>query len=282
MKDIHELRIQITAKEKFPRLYCYDLADNHDAQLSKEEILTAVKAAAESNIKKIRLTGGDPLEYDNIIGLVEEIKGVPEIETVALSTNAVFLKDKAADLKKAGLDEIEIYLDTFFEEKYIFMTGGGPIDEVMDGMEAAVSAGMKVRTAVSVIDGLNNDEILTFGQFALNEPIDVIFYERPNKEGIRLKDSDNDLKFMPVEDVRNKFKGAVKVPSADPLIEYCKWFEAQGKLGFVNLERSKEYGAEITAEGKLKASLLDNEPADLSEVLQKTNTEAVKTALRKL
>ena len=281
MKDVYELRIQITKKEKFPRLYDFDMFEDKDVQLKKEEIDAAVKAAAGLGVKSIRFTGGDPLERDELTELIEAAKAVDGIEEVSISTNGVFLVNKIKSLKEAGLDGVEIFLDTFFEEKYIYMTGGGPIEEAMDGMEAAVKEGLKVRIGATMINGLNDDEILNFGQFALNEPVDVVFYEKPNKEGAKLKESEKELKFMAAEDIKKKFKGAVKVPSKDPLIEFCKWFEAKGKIGFVSLKQASEFGPEITADGKLKKFLTDSQPEDIKTALGSENPDEVKAALEK-
>ncbi|MBR6701006.1 MAG: radical SAM protein [Firmicutes bacterium] len=280
MKDIKELRIQITRKNKFPRLYDLDLLEDTEIQLSQDEIAAAAEAAAALGIKEIRFTGGEPIERKDLTELLKRVKAVEGIEKVSMTTNGIFLCGKIAELKDAGLDSVDILLDTFFEEKYIYMTGGGPIDEAMDGMEAAVQAEMKpVRVEMTVIEGINDDEILTFGQFALNEPIDVIFVEKPNKDGEKLKDSDKEQRFMAAEKIREKFKGVVSVPSADPLVEAFKWFEAKGKVGFVDLERAKAHGAEITADGKLKKALIDEQPADISAALSSLKVEDIKAAL---
>ena len=280
MKDIKELRIQITRKNKFPRLYDLDLLEDTEVQLSQDEIVAAAEAAAALGIKEIRFTGGEPTEREDLTELVKRVKDIEGIDKLSMTTNAIFLGGKIKELKEAGLDSVDILLDTFFEEKYIYMTGGGPIDEAMDSMESAVCSELKpVRVQVTIIEGINDDEILTFGQFALNEPIDVVFVEKPNKDGVKLKDSEKEQKFMAAEKVREKFKGIVNVPSGDPLVESFKWFEAKGKLGFVNLERAKAYGPEITADGKLKKALIDEQPADISAVLSSLKVEDIKAAI---
>lgn len=280
MKDVKELRIQITRKNKFPRLYDFDLFEDAKVQLSAEEIVAAAQAAAALGIKEIRFTGGEPTERKDLTELVKKVKAIEGIDKLSMTTNGVFLVGKIAELKDAGLDSVDILLDTFFEEKYIYMTGGGPIDEAMDGMEAAVNAKMNpVRVEMTVIEGINEDEILTFGQFALNEPIDVIFVEKPNKNGEKLKDSDKELRFMPMEKIKEKFKGVVKVPSSDPMAETFKWFEAKGKVGFVSVESAKAHGAEITADGKLKKALIDENPADISAALSSLKVEDISAAI---
>lgn len=280
MKEVKELRIQITRENKFPRLYDLDLLEDTSVSLSQDEIVAAAEAAAAVGIKEIRFTGGEPTERKDLTELVKRVKGIEGIDKLSMTTNGIFLVGKIAELKDAGLDSVDILLDTFFEEKYIYMTGGGPIDEAMDGMESAVHAGMNpIRVEITVIEGINDDEIFTFGQFALNEPIDVIFVEKPNKDGAKLKDSDKEQKFMAAAKIREKFKGVVSVPYGDPLVDAYKWFEAKGKVGFVDLERAKAHGAEITADGKLKKALIDEQPADISAALASLNVEDIKAAI---
>lgn len=283
MKEIQELRIQVTKKNKFPKLYDFDLFDSTETQLSQEEILAAVKAAADMGTQEIRLTGGEPLERKDLAELAEKIKAVEGIQRVSVTTNGIFLAGAAEALKAAGIDSVDIRLDTFFEEKYIYMTGGGPIDEVMDGMEAALKAEMKpVRVVATILKGLNDEEILNFGQLALNEPLDVVFLEKPNVEGEKLKDSEKALEFMGMEEIRSKFKGAVKIPSQDPLVDYYKWYEARSRIGFSGIDKGQEFGVEITAEGGLKHCLLDKTPKDIRGLLSAGDIAGIRRELEAL
>lgn len=283
MKDAKELRIQITKRCEFPRLYALNLAEDSNVDLSIDEITAVAKAAASLGFSEIRLTGGEPLEREDIDEIVKAVKAVEGIKKVHVSTNAIQLVDKMKGLKEAGIDGVEVYLDTFFQEKYIFMTGGGSIDKAMDGLETAVTSEIdSVSIAATVIKGLTDDEILNFGQFALNEPIDVVFYERPEQIGMKLPSEDGagrELLYMDMEEVKGKFKGAVKLPQTNPLIDYIKWFEANGKIGFASAEKGKEYGAEITADGMLKKCLYDNEPADIKEAVKSCDPDKIKAAV---
>lgn len=280
MKEISELRIQVTAKNQFPRLYDPALFSEDKSEMSIETAVAVAKAAVALGITKIRLTGGEPMEHSDILGLVKAVRDVEGIERLSMTTNGTLFPGKAKDLKDAGLDSVDVLLDTFSEEKYIYLTGGAPIDETMDALEAGVKTGMKpVRIQATILEGINDTDILNFGQFTLNEPVDVVFLERENRGEAPEGEDGKKIRFMPTEAVKKKFKGMVKIPVSDPLIEFGKWYEGQGRIGFIDLERAAQAGAEVTAAGMLKRSLRDEEPADIREAVESGDPEQIRTAL---
>lgn len=280
MKEISELRIQVTAKNQFPRLYDPALFSEDKSEMSIETAVAVAKAAVALGITKIRLTGGEPMEHSDILGLVKAVRDVEGIERLSMTTNGTLFPGKAKDLKEAGLDSVDVLLDTFSEEKYIYLTGGAPIDETMDALEAGVKTGMKpVRIQATILEGINDTDILNFGQFTLNEPVDVVFLERENRGEAPEGEDGKKIRFMPTEAVKKKFKGMVKIPVSDPLIEFGKWYEGQGRIGFIDLERAAQTGAEVTAAGMLKRSLRDEEPADIREAVESGDPEQIRTAL---
>ena len=280
MKEISELRIQVTAKNQFPRLYDPALFSEDKSEMSIETAVAVAKAAVALGITKIRLTGGEPMEHSDVLGLVKAVRDVDGIERLSMTTNGTLFPGKAKDLKEAGLDSVDVLLDTFSEEKYIYLTGGAPIDETMDALEAGVKTGMKpVRIQATILEGINDTDILNFGQFTLNEPVDVVFLERENRGETPEGEDGKKIRFMPTEAVKKKFKGMVKIPVSDPLIEFGKWYEGQGRIGFIDLERAAQAGAEVTAAGMLKRSLRDEEPADIREAVESGDPEQIRTAL---
>ena len=280
MKEISELRIQVTAKNQFPRLYDPALFSEDKSEMSIETAVAVAKAAVALGITKIRLTGGEPMEHSDILGLVKAVRDVEGIERLSMTTNGTLFPGKAKDLKEAGLDSVDVLLDTFSEEKYIYLTGGAPIDETMDALEAGVKTVMKpVRIQATILEGINDTDILNFGQFTLNEPVDVVFLERENRGEAPEGEDGKKIRFMPTEAVKKKFKGMVKIPVSDPLIEFGKWYEGQGRIGFIDLERAAQAGAEVTAAGMLKRSLRDEEPADIREAVESGDPEQIRTAL---
>lgn len=280
MEDNRELRIQVTTKNKFPRLYAPDLFAENKTEMSIDTAVAVAKAAVAAGYKRIRLTGGEPMEHSQILDLVKAVREVEGIERLSMTTNGTLFPGKAKDLKEAGLDSVDVLLDTYSEEKFIYITGGAPIDETMDALEAGVRLGMKpTRIQATIIEGLNDADILNFGQFTLNEPVDVIFLERENVGEATKGEDGKKTRFMSTEEVKKKFKGMVKIPVQDPLIEFGKWYEGQGRIGFIDLERAAHAGEEVTAAGMLKKSLRDEDPSDIREAVASNDPAKIQKAL---
>lgn len=284
-RDVDTLRIAVTGKNSFPALYSVDFSAQEKEALSAAEIEAVVKAAASLGVKRIKLVGGEPMEREDIVSVVEKIAAVEGIEDVSMNTNALYLKDKAVDLKNAGLNRVNILLDTFFEEKYIYITGGGKIDEAMDGMEAAVNAGLHpVRINAVIMKGFNDDEIFNFGQVALNEPIDIKFIERNPGFGKKGKNAKGKaLEHMPIDEIKNKFKGLIGLQNQTASGLYYIWGEARGKIGFVSPEtasRPEISGKlELTCDGILKTDILGADGQDISESIKTGDVDQIRKAM---
>jgi cyclic pyranopterin phosphate synthase len=142
--------------------------------LSYEEIAAIVREAAALGIAKIRLTGGEPLIKKDLDVLIRALTGVPGVEEVALTTNGTLLAPLAARLKAAGLDRLNISLDTLDLEKYRRITRGGNIRDVMSGIEAAREAGFR-RTKINMvlIPDVNEDEVEAMASFCAERGLEL-------------------------------------------------------------------------------------------------------------
>jgi cyclic pyranopterin phosphate synthase len=134
--------------------------------MSYEEIAAVVREAAALGLTKIRLTGGEPLIKKDLDVLIRSLKAVPEVEEVALTTNGTLLAPLAPAIKAAGLDRLNISLDTLDPEKYRRITRGGDIGDVRRGIAAAGRAGFE-RTKINMvlIPGVNEDEVEAMAAF---------------------------------------------------------------------------------------------------------------------
>jgi cyclic pyranopterin phosphate synthase len=133
---------------------------SHHDILSYEKILEVVKEAISLGIKKIRLTGGEPLVRKGILFLVRQLKKLPGLEELTLTTNGVLLDKMAEPLKKAGLDRINISLDTLDPDKYKELTRIGDIKDVLRGIAALIKAGFKnTKINMVLIPGFNDNEV---------------------------------------------------------------------------------------------------------------------------
>ena len=190
-RQITYLRLSLTDKCNLKCGYCWT-SFQHDCPAGSaengrlgeftsfgyDERLMSVRAAAKVGISKVRLTGGEPLCYSGLVDFIADVKRVPGIEGVFLTTNGTMLADKAADLKGAGLDGINISLDTLNRDKYKRLTGFDMFDKAMGGIQAALSSGFgKVKVNVVLIGGFNDDEIGDFVNLTRDEPLDVRFIE---------------------------------------------------------------------------------------------------------
>jgi len=133
---------------------------NHSEIITYEQIIEVVRAAITLGIKKFRLTGGEPLVRKGILYLVKELKKLPGLEELTLTTNGVLLEKMAQSLKRTGIDRINISLDTLDPEKYKKLTRTGDISRVLKGIDAAAGAGFNnTKLNMVVIPGINDDEV---------------------------------------------------------------------------------------------------------------------------
>lgn len=241
----------------------------HDTILSFEDIHTIVKVSAQLGIKKIRVTGGEPLVRKGIVSLVEKIASVDGIEDLAMTTNGILLKDLAQDLKNAGLNRVNISIDSLFETRYKEITRGGNIDDVLQGLDAAVAVGLNpIKINTVIIKGFNDDEIMNFVQLTLNKPFDVRFIELMPIGQVGIE---NPYEFVSNKEILDKLQGIKPVESNWSVAEYYQFPGAMGKVGFIN-PISRHFCGDcnrirLTADGKLKPCLHNNEEIDLKEAL---------------
>ena len=182
-REIDYLRISITdrcnlrCRYCMPEEGCTDLID-HSEILSFEEIIRIVRAAAAVGIKKIRLTGGEPLVRRGVADLISRISSIDGISEVCMTTNGVLLPEMADSLKQAGLARVNISLDTFNAEKISYITRGGNINRVFEGISAARSAGLTpIKINCVAMGGFNDDEFGDFVNYTVDNDVSVRFIE---------------------------------------------------------------------------------------------------------
>ncbi len=180
-RTINYIRISVTDRCNLRCKYCVDGSFGfipHTEILSYEEILRFVRIVARLGVKKVRLTGGEPLARKGISYLLKEINSIEGVEDVSLTTNGVFLAEKMDELKEAGLKRINISLDTMKKEKFAYITGVDAFDDVIKGIEKAMYAGLDpIKVNTVIIKGFNDDEILSFVKAAKKYNHHVRFIE---------------------------------------------------------------------------------------------------------
>ena len=180
-RDITYLRISVTDLCNLRCKYCMPESGVkslcHSDILSIEEIVEIVKVASKNGIKKIRLTGGEPLVRRGFINLCKQISEINEIEDIAITTNGVYLKEMADELFENKVRRINFSLDTLVKEKYNDITRRNDFDKTMESLFYAIKKGFKVKINVVLIGGFNDDEIQDFVNLANEYELEVRFIE---------------------------------------------------------------------------------------------------------
>jgi cyclic pyranopterin phosphate synthase len=141
---------------------------NEEDVLDYDEITRLVSILADLGIERIRLTGGKPLLRPKLQNLIISLAEINGIKSISMTTNGLLLRDKIKHLRDAGLESVNISLDTFRPDRFKVITGLDSFNKVIDAIEAADSIGLKVKINTVVVRGWNADEIVDFANFARN------------------------------------------------------------------------------------------------------------------
>lgn len=180
-RQMEYLRLSVTEGCNLRCIYCSPDACNHSIRqpaLSPHGIERIVKAMATHGLKKVRITGGEPLIREDLPEIIRRISSIPGIEETTLTTNGVLLAEQAMVLKAAGLMRVNVSLDTLKPERMKRIAGKDCLDKVLDGIREALRIGLApVRTNTVLMKGINDDEVEDFIHLARKEPMDVRFIE---------------------------------------------------------------------------------------------------------
>ena len=262
---------------------------SHEDMLTQEEILNVIKAASKLGITKIRLTGGEPLVKKNIVEIVREIKKIDGIEEICMTTNAVLLDKFAFDLKNAGLDRVNISLDTLNKDKFKYITRIGDLDTTLKGIDKAIKVGFKkIKINVVLIGGFNDDEIIDFTKLTFEKSIDVRFIELMPmydsgdfSENAYISYNDALNKIKKYYDGKNEIK---KIESDKGSVAKLYYIDGSlGNIGFIS-PVNDHFCAEcnrirLTADGKVKPCLHSNQEILVKGLKEEEIVEKIKEAI---
>ena len=186
-RPLHDLRISVMDRCNFRCPYCmpkerfhehYQFLNSHE-RLSFDEIVRLSKLFATLVVRKLRLTGGEPLLRSNLPDLIGDLTGIPGIDDIALTTNGVLLAKHAVDLRANGLKRVTVSLDTLDEDIFARLSGGfGVLTQVLSGIEAAIAAGLTPLKINAVIErGVNDHTALELVERFRGSPVIVRFIE---------------------------------------------------------------------------------------------------------
>ena len=291
-REIEYLRLSITDRCNLRCKYC--MGERNMTFLPKEEILTPeeikriIGILSDIGVRKIRLTGGEPLVRKNFMSILKDINSVKGIEEINLTTNGILLEENLESLIKNGIKNINISLDTLNPVLYKEITKGGELETVLKGIEKAIRLKVnRIKINVVLIKGINENEIIDFVKFSEDYPVDIRFIElMPIGEGKSFIPVSNDEVIETIKKERELFPVEEKIGSGPA--KYFKSRFSKGNIGFINpLSHNfcdKCNRIRITPDGFLKLCLHWNEGINLKKLLrsQISNEELKKKILESI
>ncbi len=232
-RDVSYLRVSVTQRCNLNCSYC-GTGKPDPEELTPEQIGTVVRAFAALGIDKVRLTGGEPLMRGDVSVIAGKIKEIEGIRRLGLTTNGVLLKEKARTLKEAGVDAVNISLDTLDRDRYQKITGRDLLPEVIEGIEAAIKAEFRsVRINSVLMRGRNDADAEDLIRLAEKYPVDVRFIElmpfSSGEKNAELMIPEQELlsrfPFLSPQTVRSSPSSTAKYYTSDSLL---------GKIGFIS------------------------------------------------
>lgn len=288
---IDYIRISITDRCNLRCIYCMPSEGvrfiNHKDILTYEEITRIVKIASSLGVKKIRITGGEPLIRKDLPFLIESINGIEAIEDISLTTNGFLLKKYATSLASAGLKRVNISLDSFREDRYREITRGGELKTVLEGISAAEDAGLKpIKINMVPIRGFNDDEIEEFASLTFKKNYNIRFIEFMP---IGAKNIWSPERYISTDELKERVSRIspltpVKIRKSGPA-RYFRLEGALGVIGFISPITHHFCGScnrlRITSDGKIRPCLFSETSIDIKSALRNgADDEEIERILR--
>jgi cyclic pyranopterin phosphate synthase len=249
--------------------------------LSYEEILRVVTLAVNLGIKKVRLTGGEPLVRKGVMDFIRQLAALPGLTEIRLTTNGVLLPDMVNDLYDVGIRKLNISLDSLQPEKFNRITGRDKFDKVWQGIEQAQKIGFEaIKINAVAMRGINDDEILDFARLTIANPFQIRFIEFMPIGAAAARQRE---KFISSAEIIQRISklGELKPVESAKLhgpARILKLSGSQGTLGFIS-PLSNHFcdtcnRLRLTSEGKLRACLLTDKEANLKQILRSGGSDA--------
>ncbi|MEW6185722.1 MAG: GTP 3',8-cyclase MoaA [Thermodesulfobacteriota bacterium] len=278
-RRLNYLRISLTDRCNLRCIYCMPedgvpkLA--HEDILSYEELLRLARLVVGLGIEKIRLTGGEPLVRKNVSALIKNLKEIPGVRDISLTTNGVLLAEQAQALWDSGVKRINVSLDTLEPEKYFRITRFDLFHQVWAGIQEAERIGFSpIKINIVALKGINDDEILAFGRLSMQKPYHIRFIEFMPVGQENGWQAD---RFLSSEDVFNTLTTLGPLYPAngqglDGPAKRMSFAGARGEIGLIS-PISDHFcptcnRLRLTAEGKMRVCLFSEDETDLRSPLR--------------
>ena len=284
-REISYLRLSVTELCNLRCRYCMPedgvFKKRHEDMLTHEEMVLAVKAAASLGITKLRITGGEPLVKPDIVPLCREMAQIEGIRELCLTTNGTLLPKLATPLREAGVDRLNISLDTLDGSKYRRITRRGELSQALQGIEAALREDFrKIKINAVLIGGFNDDEIPALAELTRRYPVDVRFIEL-----MPMYDSGDfgPEAFIPYTAVTERLPELEPAAADGGVAKLYRLPGAQGNIGLISPVSAHFCAAcnriRITADGKIQPCLHSSEEISIKgmslEEMERTIRKAI-------
>ena len=285
-RQINYLRISVTDRCNLRCIYCvsnssFKMLDHKDI-LQYEEIIKFVKIISKMGIYKIRITGGEPLLRKGLIEFICLLKEIKEIKEISLTTNGVLLVENVKDIKDAGINRLNISIDTLDRQKYKKITGKDYWNKVWEGINIAKKIGISpIKLNVVLMKGINDDELDSFAKLSIDEEYAVRFIEYMPFGQQKNKFSDFYFPLNKAKKQLEKYGKLIPVSSdkGDGPADRYKWDKGLGEIGLIH-PISRHFcktcnRLRLTADGKLRPCLLSDYEQDIKSLLRNNYNEKI-------
>ncbi len=231
-REISYLRVSVTQRCNLNCVYCGKIeCAKKDSELSPEIIEKLVRAFAKCGINKVRITGGEPLVRKDICEIIGRTREIEGIETIGITTNGVYLSEYANEMKKAGLDSVNISLDSTDGSTYRHLTGSDVLTKVLEGIDAAERAGLApLKINAVLMKGVNSDGAGELINIARNRKIDVRFIElMPFSD-----DGEDSSLIVTGDEILREFSFLKPMQSEEGTAKYYSAQGFKGRIGLIN------------------------------------------------
>lgn len=288
-RTINYLRLSVTDRCNMRCSYCMPAAGvpklEHADILSYEQLLQLARAAVAIGIEKIRVTGGEPLVRKGILGFLKQLSAIPGLRQLVLTTNGQLLEGLALELRQAGVERVNISLDSLRPQVFARVTRRGDLARVLSGIAAAEAAGLSIKLNMVVMRGINDAELADFAALTLQKAFAVRFIEYMPA----IQERNWQALVVPGQEILDRLAGKfsftplLRGELAGPAREF-QIVGARGQIGIITALSGHFCGdcnrIRVTASGQLRHCLFAEDACDLRPLLAAGDHAALQEALR--
>jgi len=252
----------------------------HTDILSYEEILRLVRISTKGGIRKVRLTGGEPLVRKDFISFLERLSDIRELEEITLTTNGILLTEFASDIKRCGICRINVSLDSLRPERFRSITGRDCFERAWSGIRAAEAMSFNpIKINMVVMRGVNDDEILDFARMTLDKPYHIRFIEFMP---VGMSNGWSQERFVSTEEISRRIEALGPLePLKNSLLDGpAANYKIRGALGEIGLIGALSHHfcdrcnrLRLTADGQLRGCLFSDSEVDVKAALREGRSD---------